>query len=242
MAGITDLATQHHWLCHRIYRSVPFRVQRHKLGSVQAWDLKPIETKTQWSPFHRRYFHISFPVRELLYIDLNFAEMCSQWFKYRLGLERTTNHVLSQWWLSSKNATLNRDHYGDVIMGAIASQITSLTIVYSTVYSDADQRKHQCSASLAFVRGIHRGPVNSPHKWPVTRKMYPFDDVIMDAWSLEVQRDFNRRHFNCFSHGYSSLSKPRLGIHCYTQVRNVLCVGCKLVYLYVWYTCVYYVE
>ena len=49
-------------------------------------------------------------------------------------------------------------------MGAIASQITSLTIVYSTVYSDADQRKHQSSASLAFVRGIHRGPVNFPHK------------------------------------------------------------------------------
>ena len=47
-------------------------------------------------------------------------------------------------------------HYGDVIMGAIASQITSLTIVYSTVYSDADQRKHQSAASLAFVRGIHR--------------------------------------------------------------------------------------
>ena len=70
-------------------------------------------------------------------------------------------------------------HYGDVIMGAIASQITSLTIVYSIVYSDADQRKHQSSVSLAFVRGIHRGPVNSPHKWPVTRKMSPFDDVMM---------------------------------------------------------------
>ena len=70
-------------------------------------------------------------------------------------------------------------HYCDVIMGGIASQITSLTIVYSTLYSDADQRKHQSSASLAFVRGIHRGPVNSPHKWPVTRKMFPFDDVIM---------------------------------------------------------------
>ena len=70
-------------------------------------------------------------------------------------------------------------HYGDVIMDAITSQITSLTIVYSIVYSDADQRKHQSSASLAFVRRIHRGPVNSPHKWPVTRKMFPFDDVIM---------------------------------------------------------------
>ena len=70
-------------------------------------------------------------------------------------------------------------HYDDVIMGTIASQITRLMIVYSTVYSDADQRKHQSSASLAFVRRIHRGPVNSPHKLPVTRKMFPFDDVIM---------------------------------------------------------------
>ena len=66
-------------------------------------------------------------------------------------------------------------------MGAMASQITSLTIVYSTVYSGRDQRKRQSSASLAFVRGIHRGPMNSPHKWPVTRKMFPFDDVIMNA-------------------------------------------------------------
>ena len=64
-------------------------------------------------------------------------------------------------------------------MGAIASQITSLTIVYSTIYSDADQRKHQSSTSLAFLRGIHRGPVNTTHKWPITRKMFPFDDVIM---------------------------------------------------------------
>ena len=70
-------------------------------------------------------------------------------------------------------------HYNDVIMGTIASQITSLTIVHSTVYSDADQRKHQSSTLLAFERGIHRRPVNSPHKWPVTRKMFPFDDVIM---------------------------------------------------------------
>ena len=48
------------------------------------------------------------------------------------------------------------DHYSDVIMAAAAYQITSLTIVYSTVYSGADQRKHQSSASLAFVQGIHR--------------------------------------------------------------------------------------
>ena len=49
-----------------------------------------------------------------------------------------------------------------------------------TVYSDVDELKHQSSASLPFGRGIHRGPVNSPHKWPVTRKMFPFHNVIMD--------------------------------------------------------------
>ena len=65
-------------------------------------------------------------------------------------------------------------------MTAMASQTTSLVIVYSTVYSGAYWSKHQSSASLAFVRGIHRGPVNSPHKWPVTRIMFPFDDVIMN--------------------------------------------------------------
>ena len=49
-------------------------------------------------------------------------------------------------------------------MSVIASQITSLTIVYS----DADQRKHQSSASLAFVQEIHCWPVDSPHKGPAS--------------------------------------------------------------------------
>ena len=70
-------------------------------------------------------------------------------------------------------------HYNGDKMSAMASQITSLTIVYSAIYSGADQRKQQSSASLAFVRGIHRSLVNSPHKGPVTRKIFPFDDVIM---------------------------------------------------------------
>ena len=83
--------------------------------------------------------------------------------------------------LSHYLITTNQKHYDDNIMDAIASQITSLTIVYSIVYSGAGQSKHQSSASLAFVWGIHRGPVNSPHKWPVTRKMFPFDDVIMET-------------------------------------------------------------
>ena len=81
----------------------------------------------------------------------------------------------------TKLTLVNISHYSDVIKGSIGSQITSLTIVYSTVYSGADQRKHQSFASLAFVRVIHRWPVNCPHKWPVTRKMFPFDDIIIIA-------------------------------------------------------------
>ena len=60
-------------------------------------------------------------------------------------------------------------------MSAMASQITDVSIIYSTVCSGADQRKHQSFASLAFVRGIHRWPVNSPHKEPVTWKMFLVD-------------------------------------------------------------------
>ena len=75
------------------------------------------------------------------------------------------------------NLWVGRSHYNDVIMSAMTSQITNLTIVYPTVYSWANQRKHESSASL--VRGIHQWPVNSPHKRPVTRNMFPFDDVMM---------------------------------------------------------------
>ena len=62
-------------------------------------------------------------------------------------------------------------HYNDVIMSAMASQITGVSIVCSSVGSGATQRKHLSSASLAFVWGIHRWPVNSPHKRPVTRNL-----------------------------------------------------------------------
>ena len=80
--------------------------------------------------------------------------------------------------VKSKTGSYN---YNDVIMSTMTFQITGASIVYSTVCSGADQRKHQSSASLAFVRGIHRWPVNSPHKAPVTRKMFPFDDVIISS-------------------------------------------------------------
>ena len=100
--------------------------------------------------------------------------MIEDWFSWNLAAIRLLGSWRSRRWCT-------QEHYDDVIMTSMASEVTSLTIVYSTVYSDADQRKHQSSASLAFVRGIHRSPVNSPHKWPVTRKMFPFDDVIMNC-------------------------------------------------------------
>ena len=83
-------------------------------------------------------------------------------------------------------------------MSVMASQITSLTIVYSSVYSGTGQRKHQSSSSLAYVRGIHRWPMNCPHKGPVMPKMFPFDDVIMRihdwidlVWSYVLKSECN---------------------------------------------------
>ena len=70
----------------------------------------------------------------------------------------------------------------------MVSQITSVSSVDSNFCSGTDQRKHQSSASLAFLWGIHRWPANSPHKGPVTRKMFTFDDVIMSWFNGTRQR------------------------------------------------------
>ena len=70
-------------------------------------------------------------------------------------------------------------HQCDVMMSAMASQITGVSIVCSIACSGADQSKHQSSASLAFVGGIHWWPVDSPHKGPLTCNTFPFDDVTM---------------------------------------------------------------
>ena len=117
---------------------------------------------------------------------------------YKLMFDWYTNVFCEMLNASAKNVILplcgwgafnghNKVHYCDVIMGAVASQITSLTIVYSSGHSGADQKKYQSSASLAFVRGIHRLPVNFPHKWPVTRKIFPFDVVIMKVCNISFR-------------------------------------------------------
>ena len=115
-------------------------------------------------------------------------------------------------------------HYNDVIVSTITSQITSLTIVYSIVYSSADQSKHQSSALLAFVRGIHRRPVNSPHKGPVTRKMFPFDDVIMSVFlsTLPTHVTLTLSPFSIFSvFSQLVLSRPFLLSHSLCLCRSI---------------------
>ena len=127
----------------------------------------------------------------------------------------------------------HNDHHSDVIMISMASQIPSASIVYLTVCSDIDQRKHQSSASLAFVRGIHRWPVNSPHKGPVTRKMFPIDDVIMWKFYLNIEpfrlrRVWNTRpSFRVATQGHIN----RLG------VSQIACCVCMNEYMYLWVGC-----
>ena len=75
-------------------------------------------------------------------------------------------------------------------MSVMVSQITSPTIVYSTIFLGADQRKPQNSASVAFARGLHRRPVYSPHEGPVTLKMFPFDNVIMTYAKVIISLTF----------------------------------------------------
>ena len=144
---------------------------------------------------------------------------------------RSYHSCLMVFWIHiavwTEKLTFHTRHYDDVIMGAIASQITSLTIVYSSVYSGAYQSKHQSSASLAIVWGIHRGPVNSSHKWPVTRKMFPFDDVIM-IFSIGIPEKIISQFFSKFrlgSTGDGLLPKTMLILICEAYWRHPTTTG-----------------
>ena len=94
------------------------------------------------------------------------------------------------------------------MISTVASQINGVSMVYLTGCSGADQRKHRNSASPTFVRGIHRWPVNSPHNEPVTRKMFPFDDVIMChlvfhlSYVLSIHKSINLPIKPSFIHSY----------------------------------------
>ena len=132
------------------------------------------------------------PGQELTYSDVGWIpyQHRTLWCQDPEMLSTSVQLTQSQW------CGMFVSHYSDVIISTMASQITSLTVVYSAVYSGEDQRKHQSSASLAFVRGIHRWPVNSPHKGPVTRKMFPFEDAIM--FFICLNRPFNKQLSFCW--------------------------------------------
>ena len=165
---------------HALYSAVT-----HRLGKRGPWKIWPWgEGSKCQSPWKRHRWKAS----EILTI--------SSWWQTASKIEGASTSWKHHAHLPPKLNQFNSSHYDDVIMDAIASQITSLTIVYSNVYSGADQSKHQSSASLAFLWGIHRGPVNSPHKWPVTRKIFPFDDVIMENEALHFAP---RQYFIIFS-------------------------------------------
>ena len=94
-------------------------------------------------------------------------------------------------------------HYNDVIMSTMTSQITSLTIVYSNVYSRQRSKKTPKPRVTGLCEGIQRWPVNSPHKRPVMRKMFSFDDVMM-PWIIS-------RHW--FGYGLGAIRPRRNGWH-----------------------------
>ena len=142
----------------------PWNPTIYRTGTSQAW----YNITDDYYDLIKQINHSNFESLKFCFIYKNFGHPTLQ-----TSLEH--NHAYPYIHTSLRICT----YYYDVIMGAMASQITSLANIYSTVYTGADQRKYQSSASLAFVRGIHRWPVNSPHKWPVTRKMFPFHDVIM---------------------------------------------------------------
>ena len=123
-----------------------------------------------WSKYWRIYASLSLNELKHGWVDPN---------TYKISRPHSSSHRASYGVSFVNSKIISIYHYSDIIMSAMSSQVTSLVIVYSSICSSTDKRKHQSYASLTFVRGIHWWAVNSPHKGPVTRKMFIFDDVIM---------------------------------------------------------------
>ena len=168
----SNIALIAHRICYQCGTTGIMVIDRRSVIVHVLWGLQ------QW----RSMGHVALVAIIWTYYPGTFSSLSSYCnsFEHRVALDGITWHLLMT-------------HYNDVIMYVMASQIITLTIVYSSVYSGTDQWK-QSSASLSFVRGIHRWPVNSPHKWPVTLKMFPFDDVIMN-WAKCVQSSPGASYF-----------------------------------------------
>ena len=135
----------------------------HWLKPCSAWDNKRVLNSNVEASRQRRQWDLVFVTE--VGVTIRVIETCL-----------TKVDTAPELWCS---ICYNLHHYTGVTMSATASQITDNATVCSTDCPGAHQRKHQSSAPLAFVRGIHRWPVDSPHKWPVTRKMFPYDGVVI---------------------------------------------------------------
>ena len=110
-------------------------------------------------------------------------------------------------------------HYSDVIMSMMASHTTGILVVYWNVCSGADKKNTKAPRHLAFVRGIHRWTVSTPHQGPVTRKMFPFDNVIMYTtwWAHSIKRS-NRLFSHIMPHLACLRSDDVVSFDCTTKV------------------------
>ena len=177
---------------------VPFYINLNKLQNIPA-SCRLFETRCVAHPqMSKVYSVLDIDLKEITKYFSHAKDLVSVKQPGRIWIITGINQNEIMYWKKHKaqqnrGLTINvMGHNTDVMMSAMASQITSLTIVYLTVYSGTDQRKHQSSVSLAFLRWIHRRPKNSPHKGPVTRKMFPFDDVIM-RYFMHVSISINYR-------------------------------------------------
>ena len=150
------------------------------LGELLTYNILPCQ---KWLSFQ----HILYSLWSLniwcYYIRQDFPSTIMEMYQMNI-ISWLTLDILSKCRRFQESHCTVTTHHSDVIMSSMATQITGVSMVYSTHYSDADPRKHQSSASLAFVRGIHRWPVNSLHKGPVMWKIFSLDEVIMGCQML----------------------------------------------------------
>ena len=133
-------------------------------------------------------------------------------------------------------------------MSAMASQITSVSLVCSTVCSGADRGKHQSSASQDFVRGIHRWPLNSPHKGIVTWKMFPFDDVSVRQIRLSTHYYNYPLAATCIPTESASASfapfplkmADTVGVINGENCKWICCISCHISLIFIPMTCLHF--
>ena len=159
--------------------------------------------------------HISVQIQILIYLDAALCSVIGNLYRSLAGASTNTNkdfspHLIrrsASYFVTTPDLWPHLFHYNDVIMSAMASQTTGVSIIYTAVCSGADQWKHQSSASLAFAWEIHRWPVNSRHKNTVTPKMVSFDDVIIFFAGAGTRVSRSRRAVHSWSWVFSVLRR-----------------------------------